>query len=124
MELSSLEKLIEEISSQKGLSNSELIEDLTDFLKLKYGISIMAKERDLIDEVKSKVITKLYNSENHFVGSKVDLSKSFKLDLLEIDYLSTATEELIHEGLITEKNSEIALTKEGAMKFKEFYGEI
>ena len=73
MELSSLEKLIEEISSEKGLSNSELIEDLTDFLKIKYGISIMEKERDLIDEVKNKVITKLYNSENHFIGSKVDL---------------------------------------------------
>ena len=124
MELSLLEKLIEEISSEKGLSNSELIEDLTDFLKIKYGISIMEKERDLIDEVKNKVITKLYNSENHFIGSKFDLSKSFKLDLLEIDYLSSAIEELTHEGLVSEKNSEITLTKEGVMKFKEFYGEI
>ena len=94
------------------------------FGKIKYGISIIEKERDLIDEVKTKVTTKLYNLENHSCASNLNLPKTFKLDLLEGDYLNLALDELQLEGVVRSTKSEIKLTKEGIMKFKEFYGEI
>ena len=84
----------------------------------------MEKERDLIDEVKNKVITKLYNADNHSVSSSNDLKKTFKLDLLEIDYLDAAIDELIQEEALKISKSTYILTKVGVMKFKEFYGEI
>ena len=84
----------------------------------------MEKERDLIDEVKNKVLTKLYNADNHSVSSSKDLQKTFKLDLLEIDYLDTGIDELIQEGIVKSSKAAYVLTKEGVMKFKEFYGEI
>jgi hypothetical protein len=124
MDFKELEQLITEIATQQSLDKSVVIDDLADILKMKYGISIMAKERDLIDEVKMKMITRLYNSEFQKIDAKSDLRKIFKLDLLEIDYLDTAFDELQHEGLLKSGKSDIALTKEGVMKFKTFYGEI
>ena len=84
----------------------------------------MEKERDLIDEVKTKIITKLYNSDYQVVNSDVDHAKFFKLDLLENDYMSSALDEIQQEGLVTISKTQLSLTKEGVMKFKEFYGEI
>lgn len=124
MDIKGLEQLIAEISAQQNTDQETIIDDLADILRMKYGISIMAKERELIDEVKMKIITKLYNSELQKVDMKVDAAKSFKLDLLEVDYLDTAQDELQHEGLIRITKSDISLTKEGVMKFKTFYGEI
>lgn len=124
MDFKSLEQLISDTANQKGIDKQVITEDLADFLKMKYSVSIMEKERDLIDEVKNKVITKLYNSDGNSVASNKDLQKSFKLDLLEIDYLSTAIDELTQAGIVKFSKAEYLLTKEGAMKFKEFYGEI
>jgi len=124
MNFKSLEQLITDTANQKGIDQKVMIEDLADFLKIKYSISIMEKERDIIDEVKNKVITKLYNSDNHSISSSNDLQKSFKLDLLEIDYLSIGIEELLQEGIVKSSKAEYFLTKEGVMKFKQFYGEI
>ena len=124
MEFKALEQLISDTANQKGIGKETIIEDLADFLKMKYSVSIMEKERDLIDEVKNKVLTKLYNSDRNSVASNKDLQKSFKLDLLEIDYLDTAIDELMQEGIVKFSKAEYLLTKEGAMKFKEFYGEI
>jgi hypothetical protein len=124
MDFKELEQLITEIATQQSLDKSVVIDDLADILKMKYGISIMAKERELIDEVKMKMITRLYNSEFQKIDAKSDFLKIFKLDLLEIDYLDTALDELQHEGLLKSDKSDIALTKEGVMKFKTFYGEI
>lgn len=124
MDFKGLEQLITEIARQQSLDKNTVIDDLADILNMKYGISIMAKERELIDEVKMKIITRLYNSEFQKMDAKADLSKAFKLDLLEIDYLDTAMDELQHEGLLKSGKTEIALTKEGVMKFKTFYGEI
>jgi hypothetical protein len=124
MDIKGLEQLIAEIASQQNADQGIIIDDLADILKMKYGISIMAKERELIDDVKMKIITKLYNSELHKIDLKADVAKSFKLDLLEVDYLDTAQDELLHEGLIKLTKSDISLTKEGVMKFKTFYGEI
>jgi len=124
MDIKGLEQLIADIAAQQNTDKSTIIDDLADILKMKYGISIMAKERELIDDVKMKVITKLYNSELQKINAQSDLTKTFKLDLLEIDYIDTAQDELEHEGLIKKSKSAISLTKEGVMKFKTFYGEI
>ena len=124
MEFKALEQLIKEIASQNELDQEIIIENLADILKIKYGISIMNKERELIAEIKNKVITKLYNLENHSCKTNLDLIKTFKLDLLEADYLNSALDELQREGLVKSTASEIMLTKEGVMKYKEFYGEI
>jgi hypothetical protein len=124
MEFKALEQLIKEIASQNELDQEIIIENLADILKIKYGISIMNKERELIAEVKNKVITKLYNLENHSCKTNLDLIKTFKLDLLEADYLNSALDELQRESLVKSTVSEIILTKEGVMKYKEFYGEI
>lgn len=124
MEFKELEQLIKEIASQNELDKEIIIENLADILKIKYGISIMNKERELIAEVKNKVITKLYNLENHTCKTNLDLIKTFKLDLLEADYLNSALDELQRESLVKSTASEIILTKEGVMKYKEFYGEI
>jgi len=124
MEFKALEQLISDTANQKGIGKETIIEDLADFLKIKYSISIMEKERDIIDEVKNKVITKLYNADNNSISSGENLQKSFKLDLLEIDYLSTGIDELIQEGILKFAKAQYILTKEGVMKFKQFYGEI
>ncbi|NJN26198.1 MAG: hypothetical protein HC819_09575 [Cyclobacteriaceae bacterium] len=124
MEFKELEKLITEIADQNKLNKEMVIENLADILKIKYGISIMDKERDLIDEVKNKVITKLYNLENHTCSADGQLEKTFKLDMLEADYLGSAMDELQREGLVISEQFKMSLTKEGIMKFKEFYGEI
>lgn len=124
MDIKGLEKLISEIASQQNTYQGAIIDDLADFLNMKYGISIMAKERELIDDVKMKVITKLYNADLHKANVSSDLRKTFKLDLLEIDYIDMAVDELEHEGFIKKAKSDINLTKEGVMKFKTFYGEL
>ena len=124
MEFKELEQLISKTASQKEIDKATIIEDVADIIKIKYGISIIEKERDLIDEVKSKIITKLYNLEDHTINSNSDLSKMFKLDKLESDYLNSAIDELQAEGVVNIVKADISLTKEGIMKFKEFYGEI
>lgn len=124
MEFQDLEKLIAKTASQKNIDKTIIIEDLADILKIKYGISILEKERELIDEVKNKIITKLYNSEDQIVNSDAELPKVYKLDLLENDYIYFAMDELQQEGLVKVTKKSINLTKEGIMKFKEFYGEI
>jgi len=124
MDIKGLEQLIDEIASQQNTNQEIIIDDLADILKMKYGISIMAKERELIDEVKMKIITKLYNSELQKVDLKADAAKSYKLDLLEVDYFDAAQNELEHEGLVKKSKTDLTLTKEGVMKFKTFFGEI
>ena len=124
MDFKALEQLVSDTAIQKGMDKGVIVEDLVEYLKVKYSVSIMEKERDIIDEVKTKVITKLYNSDRNSVSFEQGLQKSFKLDLLEIDYLDTAIDELMQEGILKTSKAEYTLTKEGAMKFKEFYGEI
>ena len=124
MEFKTLEQLIAGTATAKGIEKATIIDDLADILNIKYGMSVMKKERNLIDEVKIKIITKLYNSEDHKASSSENNSKLFKLDLLENDYLNTALEEAQQEGLVSLSKTQFSLTKEGVMKFKEFYAEI
>ena len=69
MEFKTLEQLISDTATQKAIDKSTIIEDLADILKVKYSVSIMDKERDIIDEVKTKVITKLYNTDNNNINN-------------------------------------------------------
>ena len=124
MDFKALEQIINDTATQNKIDKATIINDLADILKIKYGISIMEKERDFIDEVKNKIITKLYNYEDHKISADKNLQKTFKLDALENDYLDAALNELQHEGLIIVVKSDFSLTKQGIMKFKEFYGEI
>lgn len=124
MDIKGLEQLIDDVAAQNDIDKNAIVDDLADILKMKYGISIMAKERELIDEVKMRVITKLYNKDMQKIPAKSDLSKVFQLDLLQLDYLDTAMTELEHEGLMKQDKADISLSKEGVMKFKEFYDEI
>ncbi len=124
MEFKEFEKLISETASQNNVDKDSILKDLADIIKLKYGYSIMEKERDLINEVKNKVITKLYNSEDQKINADADIHKKFKLDVLENDYLNSALDELQAEGLALVTKANVSLTKEGVMKFKQFYGEI
>lgn len=124
MDFKTLEQLISDTASQKEIDKDTIIEDLADIIKIKYGISIMEKERELIDEVKSKIITKLYNLEDHMLKFNTHMTKMFKLDMLENDYFDSALDEIQHEGLVNVTKTEVSLSKEGIMKFKEFYGEI
>ena len=124
MNIQQLTQLIKDTAAQKGVQEEIIIEDLIGILKMKYGISIMEKEREFIDEVKMKIITRLYNIENQKVSNNDDLNKEFKLDILESDYLDAAREELQSEGLLKLSKGDLCITKQGVMKFKEFYGEV
>lgn len=124
MDFKILSALITEAASRSNADVAVIIYDLAEIVKLKYGVAILEKERELIDEVKIKVITKLYNAENHTASVKGYTAKTFKLDVLENDFLKSAIQELLSEGLITLDVNDLQLTKEGVLKFKKFYGEI
>jgi hypothetical protein len=124
MDFKILSALITEAASRSNTDATVIIDDLAEIVKLKYGVAILEKERELIDEVKIKVITKLYNAENHTVSAKGDTGKIFKLDALENDFLKAALQELQSEGLVVLSGIDHQLTKEGVLKFKKFYGEI
>jgi len=124
MDFKILSALITEAASSSNTDTEVIIADLAEIVKLKYGTAILEKERELIDEVKIKVITKLYNAEKHTASLKGDTGKTFKLDALEIDFLKAALQELQSEGLVVLSGNDAQLTKEGVLKFKKFYGEI
>jgi hypothetical protein len=125
MQLEALDALIEKVSNKRNIEKEELIDELADILKLKYDISLMDKERAIIDEVRNKIITRLYNTEDHRIDrSKSDEVRHYKLDALESRFLNTAVDELVHEGILEDDKKSSKLTDAGIMKYKEFYGEI
>jgi hypothetical protein len=125
MDIQALKDLISEISEKKNIDGDTLVEDLVDILKLKYGIALMEKERLLIDEVRNKVLTRLYNTDGHVITKGVtNQEKYYKLDTLEGQYLSNALTELAREGLVQDDKKQTVLTEAGILKYREFYGEI
>ncbi len=123
--MKALENLIKKIAQEKNIAEEQLTNELIELLKLKYDVTLMEKERTIIDEVRNKIITRLYNTDNHSIDTyKFDVSKHFKLDKLEQDYLERAQSELVQEGLLETDKHNMALTKTGILKYKEFYGEI
>jgi hypothetical protein len=125
MDIQELDQLIEKIASEKDLSRESLITELSEIIKLKYDITLMAKERLIIDEVRNKLLTRLYNTDAHTIDRRsADEKGYFRLDELEYRYLNTALEELSREGLIVNDPKKTSLTDAGILKYKEFYGEI
>ncbi len=125
MNIEELEQLVQSIAKEKKINASDILLDIADFVKLKYGITYIEKERALIDETKNKIITRLYNTDNHTLFKKnTDQIKHFKLDLVEADFLEKALEELSQEGLVLNNSDSLLLTRTGILQYKEFFGEF
>jgi hypothetical protein len=125
MDIQELDRLIDKIAVDRDLSKESLIDELSEILELKYNITLMAKERAIIDEVRNKILTRLYNTDGHTINrASADEKSYFRLDELEYRYLDLGLEELGREGLIGNDPKQIVLTDSGILKYKEFYGEI
>ena len=125
MDIQGLGSLIDKIAKDKGLSSDILIDELADILLLKYDVTLMDKERKIVEEVRNKLLTRLYNTDGHtVVKSRADEKRYYRLDELEVRYLSNALEELSREGLIEDDTKQTVLTDAGILKYKSFYGEI
>ena len=125
MDIQALDKLIDKIAKDKSISREALIDELGDILKLKYDITLMNKERNIVDEVRNKLLTRLYNTDGHVITKSTANEKSYyRLDELEYQYLSNALEELTREGLVEDDPKQTLLTDAGILKYKQFYGEI
>lgn len=125
MNIDELKQIIEKIATDKKLDPEELIAELAEIAKLKYGATLVEKERMIIDEVKNKILTRLYNTDEHKIDKhESDEIKHYRLDGLEAKYLNSALEELVGEGLAQSENRETSLTEAGILKYKQFYGEI
>jgi hypothetical protein len=125
MNIEELKQLVHSIANEKKINASDILHDIADFVRLKYGITYIEKERALIDETKNKIITRLYNTDNHTLFKKnTNQIKHFKLDMLEADFLEKALEELSQEGLVINNTDSILLTRTGILHYKEFFGEF
>ncbi len=125
MNINELDQIIEKIAVEHKLDKEELTRELAEILKLKYGMTLMEKERLIIDEVKNKILTRLYNTyENRIDKQESDEIRHYRLDNLEAKYLDTALDELVSEGLVESNSKETVLTDAGILKYKQFYGEI
>lgn len=125
MDIQGLEGLIDKISRDSSLSKDALIDEMADILMLKYDLTLMAKERKIIEEVRNKLLTRLYNTDGHTLAKgRTDEKSYYRLDELEFRYLNNALEELSREGLIEDDSKRTVLTDSGILKYKEFYGEI
>jgi hypothetical protein len=125
MDIDELKQIIEKIAADKRLDPEELMDELAEIAKLKYGATLVEKERMIIDEVKNKILTRLYNTHEHRIDKlESDEIKHYRLDGLEAKYLDSALEELVGEGLARSDRGETSLTDAGILKYKQFYGEI
>jgi hypothetical protein len=125
IDLSDLANLIVRIAGEKGIQPEDLVSELTEILKMKYGITLHEKERAIIDVVRTKIITRLYNTEGHAIDRRsIDAIRHYRLDELEGGYLELAENELLSEGLLERDGRRLRLSQPGILKYKEFYGEI
>jgi len=125
MIIEELKKLIEDLSARSNIDKSEIIDEIAEYAKLKFGDLKSENERKTIDEVKRKLIKGLYRRANHsFVSSKPDYKKEFKLDELETKYLKKAGQELEKEELIEGNDNYIKLTDNGIIKAKNINEDI
>lgn len=120
-----LAEQIARISADTGIPAGSLIAELSDILQLKYGRVLLDKERELKNDVRIKILTRLYNTDGHTINlGTADASRHFRLDELENRYLDVAEGELLAEGLLQRDGRRIRLTDAGILKYKEIYGEL
>ena len=125
MQFEVLMEQIARISVDTGIPPGSLVAELSDILKLKYGGLLLEKERELVIEVRSKILTRLYNTDGHTIDlGKADANRHFRLDELENRYLDNAVGELLAEGLLAQEGRRVRLTDAGVLKYKEIYGEL
>jgi hypothetical protein len=125
MQFEVLMEQIARISADTGIQPGSLVAELSDILKLKYGGLLLEKERDLINEVRTKILTRLYNTDGHTIDlGTADANRHFRLDELEGRYLDNALGELLAEGLLAQEGRRIRLSDAGVLKYKEIYGEL
>ncbi len=125
MNIKELEQTIEKIAVEKRMNIEDLMDEMAEIIKLKYGVTRVEKERSIIDEVKNKILTRLYNTYEHTINKlESDEIRHYRLDGLEARYLDMALEELVSEGLAQSDKRETKLLDAGVLKYKQFYGEI
>ncbi len=125
MNIKELEQTIEKIAAEKKMNIEDLIDEMAESIKLKHGVTRVEKERAIIDEVKNKILTRLYNTYEHTINKlESDEIRHYRLDGLEARYLDMALEELVSEGLAQSDKKETKLLDAGVLKYKQFYGEI
>ncbi len=125
MNIQILKKLIDKAVETSKIPEEAIIDDLAQIVQLKYGVFLLEKERSLVDELKTKIITRLYNLEHQTLTlNKMPKEQAYKADNLEIQYLEKAESELEAESIITRNDKQVVLTSVGILKYKEFYAEI
>lgn len=125
MKFQDLQQLIERASVNTTIPTETIIQDLAQIVKIKYGELILEKEREIIEELKNKIITRLYNFEDHNISFRqIKKENAYKGDRIEIPFIEKAEEELHTEGMVVLKENEITLTDAGIVKYKSFYGEM
>ena len=125
MHIDEFKDLISKIALQERRQEEDVLEECAEILKIKYGVLLIEQERALVDELKNKIVTRLYNYENHSLElAELNKKEAFKADTLDMDFMERAEQELVVEGLIEKTSNSIALTEAGIVKFKSFYGEM
>jgi hypothetical protein len=125
MKFQDLQKIIEQASLNTTIPVETINDDLAQIVKIKYGELILEKEREIIEELKNKIITRLFNFEDHRISFRqIKKENAYKADRIEIPFIEKAEEELHAEGMVELKDTSILLTNPGVVKYKSFYGEM
>jgi len=125
MTIEDLNKTIENISKNQKIEKGVIIDDIIDILKIKYGEILLEKEKELVFELKNKIITRLYSFDDHSIPANHASKKEiYKADRLDMNFLEKAENELVAEGLLENDGQNLRLTNSGVLKYKSFYGEV
>ncbi|MCT1524150.1 hypothetical protein [Sphingobacterium hotanense] len=122
MDLNNIKKQIEEISAKNGFRESEIVSAIEAFLRIQYVYEAANSETEqTIEDVKRKVLKTIYRNKGQklMVNMRTDHSTLFGLDILEMEYLERATDELEAEGLALFAPYEYSLTVKGVSLVKK-----
>ena len=119
MTIEELNKTIENISKNQKIEKGLIIDDIVDILKIKYGEILLEKEKELVSELKNKIVTRLYGFDNHAIPANHSNKKDiYKADRLDMNFLEKAENELMAEGLLENDGQNLKLTNSGILKYR------
>jgi len=125
MTLDEFNQLINELSANCNISESDILDSVADSARLKFGKVTSADERNLIDQIKERLILGYYQMPNHsYVTSRPDYKAKFGFDDFDMKFISNAAEELENEKLIAGNDNYIALTEKGIIQAKRLKGQL